>query len=157
MLSEDRTQVTASPTLWQKATRAMFEPHAAITEVGARRQARLVSIIILVFGFLNLVGAASIYFANGLTRNVFVLLGLAVVSSIGYTLSRTRFYRLGSYMITWSLVLTAFGVGDATRLSASLYSNLILSFVIASITFPFRYMTIFVIVNNLAIGLMPFL
>ena len=156
MLNDTQDQLTNSPSsIWQRAIRYLFEPHQDITEIGERRQARLVSIIIFVFGFLNLVGAISIFFANGLTRNGFVLIGLAIVSFTSYTLTRTRYYRVGSYMVTWALVFTAFGIEDVSRLSISLFTNLILAFILASITFPVRYMTFFVVANNLAIALIP--
>ena len=156
MLNDTQDQLTNSPSsIWQRAIRYLFEPHQDITEIGERRQARLVSIIIFVFGFLNLVGAISIFFANGLTRNGFVLIGLAIVSFTSYTLTRTRYYRVGSYMVTWALVFTAFGIEDVSRLSISLFTNLILAFILASITFPVRYMTFFIVVNNLAIALIP--
>jgi GAF domain-containing protein len=59
-------------------------------------------------------------------------------------------------LIVWALVFVAFGVGDISRLSNSLHTNLILAFLIASITFPFRYMVFFAIFNNIIIGLMPY-
>jgi len=156
MLSENKNKIESqTPRLWNKATDLLFQPNSNIIEVGDRRHARLTSIIALIFGFLNLVGAVSIFFVNGLTRNVFVLIGLAIVSSTGYGFSRTRHYKIGSYLITWALVAVAFGAGDASRLSASLSTNLILAFILASITFPLRYMTFFVIINNIAIGLLP--
>ncbi len=155
MLNEEQAQLITS-TLWQKMKKFIFEPHATIVEPGARREARLVSIITFLFATLGLVGAITIFAINGRTRNVFILLGLAFVSIASYTLTRTRFHKIGGYLIVWVLVFVAFGVGDASRLSSSLHTNLILAFLLASITFPFRYMVIFAVLNNIAIGLMPF-
>jgi hypothetical protein len=104
----------------------------------------------------GLLGAVSILIVNGLSRNVFVLTGLAVIAITAYFLSRTPFYKIGSYLIVWVLVFIAYGVGDVNRLNDSLHTNLILAFLIASITFPFRYMLFFIILNNIAISLMPF-
>lgn len=155
MLNEEQAQPT-TPTLWQNGKKFLFEPHPKITEAGARREARLVSIINFLFAFLSLVGAISIFGIYGASINVFVLLGLAIVALTAYILARTQFHKIGSYVIVWALVFVAFGVGDASRLSNSLHTNLILAFLIASITFPFRYMVFFVILNNIIIGLMPY-
>ena len=155
MPNEEQPQLII-PTPWQNMKKFLFEPHPTITEAGARREARLISIINFLFAFLGLVGAIGIYGIDGGSRNVFVLLGLALVALTAYILTRTQFQKIGSYLIVWALVLVAFGVGDASRLSDSLHTNLILAYLIASITFPFRYMVFFVFLNNLAIGLMPF-
>jgi GAF domain-containing protein len=154
MLNEEQAQ-PVTPTLWQSTKKFLFEPHSTITEAGARQEARLISIINLLFAFLSLAGAISIFGTNGASGNVFVLLGLALVASTAYILARTRFYKIGSYVIVWALVIAAFGGGDASRLTNSLHTNLILAFLIASITFPFRYMVFFVILNNAIIGLIP--
>jgi len=154
MLNEEHSR-PAIPTLWENIQKFLFEPHPTITDVGARREARLVSVINLLFALSGLIGAISIFSANGLSRNVFVLIGLVLIAIAAYILSRTPLHKIGSYLIVWALVFVAFGVGDASRLTNSLHTNLILAFLIASITFPFRYMLLFVILNNVAIGLMP--
>jgi GAF domain-containing protein len=52
-------------------------------------------------------------------------------------------------------VIAALGAGSVENLSNSLYSNLIPALVIASIAFPFRHMTFFIVLLNIAIGLLP--
>ncbi len=156
MLNEEQEQtisLTLSP--WQRVNSFLFEPHVEITEVGSRRQARLVSIIVFLTAITSLVGSLSVVFVVGASRGLFVLTMLTLVSVIGYALTRTRMYKIGGYAIVWALAFAAFGAGSAENLSRSLYSNLILAFVIASIIFPFRYMTFFTSVNLLAIGFMP--
>ena len=143
-------------TLWQNMKTFLFEPHSTITEVGAKHEARLIAVINFLFALSGLVGAVSIFSIDGLSRNVFVLIGLAILALIAYSLSRTRFHKIGSYLIVWALVFVAYSVGDVNRLNNSLHTNLILAFLIASITFPFRYMLFFVILNNIAISLTPF-
>jgi GAF domain-containing protein len=155
MLNKEQAQPVSS-TLWQNMNKFLFEPHSTITEAGARREARLISIINLLFAFLGLLGAIIIFGIDSVSRNVFVLPGLALVALTAYILARTRFYKIGSYVIVWALVIAAFGVGDASELTNSLHTNLVLAFLIASITFPFRYMVFFVILNNIIIGLIPF-
>lgn len=155
MLNEEQAQPVMS-TPWQSINKLLFDPHPDITEAGARREARLISIINLLFASLSLIGAVNAFLMGGISRNVIVLLGLTLVALTAYIMARTRFHKVGSYLIVWALVAIAFGTGDASRLNNSLYTNLILAFLIASITFSFRYMIFFVILINLAIGLMQF-
>jgi GAF domain-containing protein len=155
MLNEVQAQPSTA-TLWQNIKKSVFEPHPKIIEAGARREARLISIIDFLFALFSLIGAISVFGIDGLSRNVFVLLGLAFIAFTAYILARTQFHKIGSYLIVWALVFVAFGVGDVSRLSNSLHTNLILAFLIASITFPFRYMVFFVLFNNIIIGLMPY-
>ena len=155
MLNEEQAQATKLTPL-QKVKNYLLDPHASITEMDARREARLILIINLVFAILGLLCAISIFSVYGLSRNVFVLTGLTVVATIAYLLTRTRFHKVGSYIIAWALVFATFGVGDASGLSDSLHTYLIIAFLVASITFPFRDMVFFVILNNILISLMPF-
>ena len=155
MLNENQAR-PATSTFWQNMKKSFFEPHPKVTEAGARREARLISTIDFLFALFSLIGAVSVFGIYGASRNVFVLLGLAFIAFTAYILARTQFHKIGSYLIVWALVLVAFGVGDVSRLSNSLHTNLILAFLIASITFPFRYMVFFVLFNNIIIGLMPY-
>src|SRR3990172_408558 len=90
-------------TLWQNMKTFLFEPHSTITEVGAKHEARLIAVINFLFALSGLVGAVSIFSIDGLSRNVFVLIGLAILALIAYSLSRTRFHKIGSYLIVLSL------------------------------------------------------
>jgi len=156
MLNEEQEQkIPLTLSLWQRGNSFLFEPHIEITDVGSRRQARLISIIVFLTALAGLAGSLSVVFVVGVSRGLLVLTMLTLVSIIGYALTRTRMYKIGGYTIVWALAFASFGVGSAENLSRSLYSNLILAFVIASIIFPFRYMTFFASVNLLAIGFMP--
>jgi GAF domain-containing protein len=152
--------VPKTQTWWNSLGQFLFEAHSEILEGGARRQARLISILALLITLTNIVGASVVFFTSQSFKAGFTLVGLTVFSIIGYALSRTRFYKTGGYTIVWSLALAAFWGGSSNNLSLSLYSNLIPALVIASIIFPFRYMTFFVGLNNLlilALGLQPFI
>ena len=159
MFNKEQDHLTQTPLVWQRMARFPFEPHPTVTEVGARRQARLLSIIALLMVITNLIGALTVLFIVESYRAGLVLIGLTAVSILGYVLSRTRLYKIGGYTIVWALVLAGFGGGISSNLSISLYLNLIPAIVVASIIFPFRYMTFFVILDNLLIiasGILPF-
>jgi GAF domain-containing protein len=157
LMNEEHEELKTPPaSFWQRASNFLFSPHQSITEVGARRQARLVSIIALLVTFTNSIGAFSVIFFVKSPRAGTVLIGLSAASILGFVLTRTRYYQAGSYIIVGSLAIAAFGVGSAVNISNSLYSNLIPALVIASIAFPFRHMAIFVVFINIAIGLLPF-
>jgi GAF domain-containing protein len=155
MSNEDQYRpITLS--VWKILEKILFEPHQSITEIGSRREARLMSIINLLFALFSLASAVTVFLQMGLSRNVFLHLGLSFIAVGAYILARTRFHKIGSYLIVWYLVVAAFVVGDASSLMSSIHTNLILAFLIASISFPFNYMVIFVIVNIFTICLMPF-
>jgi GAF domain-containing protein len=153
---QDRPTDTLLP--WQTMVRFLFEPHPTITEVGARRQARLISIIALLITITSLTSLVTEVLIIKPFRAGLIPFGLATVSIFGYALSRTRWNKIGGYAIVCGLVLAAFG-GGSNPLSISLYTNLISALVIASIIFSFRYMVLFVVLNNLfivALGVLPF-
>jgi GAF domain-containing protein len=80
MLNEEQAQPT-EPTLWQNVKNFLFGPRPTITEAGARREARLISIINFLFGLLGFVGAISLFGIDGVFR-VGVILGLFVPFSL---------------------------------------------------------------------------
>jgi GAF domain-containing protein len=159
MLDEiDRPMNTLS--VWQRMMRFLFDPHPSITESDNRRQARLMSIIAMLLALTNLIRAlVSLVIVKSYGIGL-ILIGFTMVSVLGYALLRTRLYKIGGYTILWALVVAAFIGSYSSNLSISLYSNLIPAIVIASIMFPFRYMILFVILNNLliiAVGVLPFI
>jgi GAF domain-containing protein len=160
MLNENN-QPKNNPSIWQKALRFLLKPHPTVTDIEARRQARLVAIITFLMIIITLIGALTVFFvvASYSYGDGLILVALTIVSIFGYGLSRTRLYKLGGYTIVWALVLAAFGGGFSGNLSNSLHSNLIPAIVVASLIFPFRYMAFFVTLNNLLIvtfGVLPF-
>jgi GAF domain-containing protein len=160
MFIQPQDRLTTIDLLWQRVSQYLFDPHSTVSEVGARRQARLLSIIAFLITLTNLIGLLTVLFIAKSNKTWLVPVGLTVVSALGFALSRTRWNKIGGYTIVGGLVLAAFGGGTSSNLSNSLYSNLIPALVIASIIFPFRYMVYFVILNNLLIlaaGVLPFI
>ena len=91
MSVEEQEQIT-TPSFWQRAARFLFEPHPAITEVGARRQAELLSALTLVL----FTGTGIGVFLSG---NPFALGLLASVSFLVYVISRTKWYLFGAFFL----------------------------------------------------------
>lgn len=148
-----QTQQLSQVTIWQR----LFEPHPSIQEVGIRRQAQLIAIISLILASTNLMGALASYFSTRQITAVLVLIALALFSGLGYGIARTRYYRVGGYLVVWLLTASAFAnPSNAETISNSLYVYLIIAMVFASISFPFRYMVFYVIFCIVAIPLLPF-
>ncbi len=138
---------------WQR----LIEPHPSLTEIGARRQARLIIIVALILTATNLIGALTSFLSTGEVPAALVLLGLAFFSGIGYGFARRRHYRIGGYLIVWLLTASAFvNPSGAETISNSLYVYLIVAIVFAGISFPFRYMLFYVIFCIVSIPLLPF-
>ncbi len=146
-------EVQKPATIWQR----LFEPHPSLTEVGERRQARLIAIIALILTTTNSIGALAAFLLAGDVISALVLLGLVLFSGVGYTLARRRRYRVGGYLIVWLLTASAFtNPAGAETISASLYAYLIIAIIFASISFPFRYMVFYVVFCLIVIPVLPF-
>lgn len=138
--------------VWQR----LFEPHPSLSDVGERRQARLIAIIALILTVTNTIGALASYLSTGEYLAALVLIGLGIFSGIGYGLSRGRRFRIGGYLIVWLLTASAFtNPSRADTISNSLYVYLLVAMVFASISFPFRYMVFYVVFSNAAIIGLP--
>jgi len=72
----------------------LTEPVVTIKEDDERRQARLVSGILIIAGPSMLVGAIAEMFILNEQTNAYILFGLSFVILIGYFVSRGRYYRL---------------------------------------------------------------
>ena len=140
-------------TIWQR----LFQPSAFLQEVGIRRQAQLIAAISFIFALMNLTGAIASYLSTREIAAALVLIALALFSTVGYAVARTRYYHVGGYLIVWLLTASAFtNPSGAETISNSLYVYLIPAIVFASISFPFRYMVFYTIFCNIAIPVLPF-
>ena len=133
----------------------LVQPHSSIKEIGAKRQAQLVSIISLVITATNLLGILIIAFVVRNPKTALVLSVIAISTVIGYVISRTKYQYLSGPIIVWTLTITSFANPTGQEFTSnSLYVYLIAAFVIASVSFKFRYMLIYSI---LVVGAIPFL
>lgn len=96
----------------------LVEPAASIQEIGARRQARLFSslLVVLIPIVINGVVQTARLNQSGSSK---MLLGLLPIVVLAYGLSRTRYYQLGMYLISIALSVSVF----ASFLLQDDYSN----------------------------------
>ncbi|NWG35546.1 MAG: GAF domain-containing protein [Chloroflexi bacterium] len=135
--------------LWQR----LFEPHLSVTDIGQRRQARLIAVIALILAGTHIIGALAAYMTEGDIRSTLILIALAASCVVGYSLARRPRYRNGGYLIVWLLTVSGFAnFSGAASLSYSLYVYMVIAFVFAGLSFPFRYMVFYVVFCNAAIG-----
>jgi GAF domain-containing protein len=108
----------------------MIEPHPSIKAVAEFRRAQLLSILTLILSILFI----SVSFFNPRSLGVFVELG--GITLISYVLSRTKYYRLGTYIFTYAF--TAIGYfriyqGAANSIESSIVSTVHISLIISSV------------------------
>ena len=91
---------TVKRSFWQR----LVEPVAMITKAGERRQARLVSSILLVVMLAMSFGVLANTFILKALTTAYILAGSAIVLGVAYILTRTKYYWLGVPIL---LVVTA--------------------------------------------------
>jgi GAF domain-containing protein len=103
----------------------LTEPHSSIVEIGQRRQTRLASSLTLVYTLFSTVGvvAASTQ-PNASSGNV--ALGIStIIGLISYILTRTPYYRVGSFLFVLGVSFSAYLsiiAGGARSFSGTIYS-----------------------------------
>jgi GAF domain-containing protein len=134
-------------------------PSAAITEVGERRRARLLAWLTLAFFFFSIIGVLAAYSARqadgGPITAVYVLLGLDVLLSLIYVLSRSKYYAIGAVFFVAAMTAATLGelvTGAAKSPMDTIFSFLPLTFVLGSALLSLPYMAVVVAVNIIGIG-----
>jgi len=130
-----------------RAWRFLIEPDPAIREVGERRRAQLLATISLILTGLFLV---ALFFQP---RGIGIFFALLVISIASYTLSRTRYYRIGSYFFSFSFTSLAFlplYLGTANGFVSSITTTGHVAIVVASILLSLRGLTALVVFSSIA-------
>ncbi len=84
-------------------------PHPDVQEIGAKRMAQLLALCSLMVGFILLLGLlARIFFPSLIGRGQINIIFLFIMMGIAYIFSRTRFYIIGSIIMTTSLAASGF-------------------------------------------------
>ncbi len=155
-----REQPAASLNTLQRLWRSLVQPSAALVELGERRQAELLASLTLIF--LMLTGAGS--FAGlvavpgrGLATSSLMLLVTTGVTLVAYLLSRSRYFRLGAWLLIVVLVLGGFVTarGDPSRLSFALFSFLPFALIIASLFLSFASAAVVTALTVVALLALP--
>ncbi|MDQ3006079.1 MAG: GAF domain-containing protein [Chloroflexota bacterium] len=127
--------------------RFLTEPHQSVTDVGEKRRAQLLATITLI-----LVAAFTwAIFSNPSAIRSFI--ALFVITLISYVLSRTRYYRVGTYFFSFGITALAFislYLGTASSFDTAISSIAHISLIIASILLSLRGFSILVFLSTIA-------
>ncbi len=134
---------------WRRFT----TPHPSVKAIGDRRRAQLLSILTLILSFL-FVGAV-VYGP----RSYGVFLALSGITLTSYALSRTEYFRIGTYLFTY--VFTAIGYlriyqGAADSMEAAVVSTVHVSLVLSSVLLSQRGFLALVVLSTAATFAAPF-
>lgn len=129
--------------VWQRLT----APHPSIKAIGEIRRAKLLSILTLILSILFI----SVTFFS--LRNFGMFLALGGIALTSYTLSKTKYYRIGTYIFTYAF--TAIGYfriyqGTATSIEASIVSTVHIALIISSALLSQRGFLSLVILSTIA-------
>ncbi len=139
--------------------RRLIAPHPSIKDVGEQRRASLLAGFGLAIAPLTL--AATI--AGYVTRSqegysqfgTLLALSLCIASTATYLVSRTRLYRIGSFIIAAAFLAITVGLEVVERgpLNETLYSMLPILFVVSIALFDLRGMWILFVATMLSMGI----
>jgi GAF domain-containing protein len=139
-------------TIFQEISGRLFSPHPSITDVGKMRRAQLaatLSFILTIFlGFGILFGPTSL-------ATFLIIFTIALLS---YLLSRTKYYLVSAFLLTFGLLANAFlplYLGTATNFLTSVYAITPLAFILANALLPTFGQVLLTLVGVLAIALSP--
>jgi GAF domain-containing protein len=108
----------------------IIQPHQSIKMIGEFRRAQLFSILTLILSVLLI---SALFFRPPSFETILVLGG---ISTISYILSRTKYYRVGTYIFTYSF--TAMGYvsiyqGTANSIQSAIATTVHVSLIVSSI------------------------
>ena len=127
--------------------------HSSLTEIGDRRRARLLAGVTLVL----LLFFAWAMLSNPSSLSTFI--ALAVTTFISYILSRTPYYRIGNYFITYSitsLVYLSLYFGTTSSFNNAIATTAHVAIVLASILLSLRDFSILAAISIIATFTAPF-
>jgi len=130
-----------------RAWQSVSQPHPSVEKVGPRRHAQLlamISLILTALFILALLFRPSSYSA---------FTTLLIITGISYGLSRTRFQRAGSYLLSFGITSLAFislFLGTATSFEAAITTYAHTAIIGASILLSVRDFVLLVILSTIA-------
>ena len=130
-----------------RARRFLIEPHPSIEEIGERRRAQLLSIITLALTGSFIWGLLS----NPPTYSTFIVLCFTTLTS--YLLSRSKYYRIGSYFFSYgftSISYITLTLGTASSFENTITSIAHVAIIVASVLLSLRGFIILVILSVVA-------
>jgi GAF domain-containing protein len=138
---------------WMRLWNGLTGPHAAIKEIGTRRQAQLLAALSLGTIVLFLIAIFATFLVRGeLTTASLSLLPIVAAGLLSYILSRSPLFRVGAWLITIAVSASAYGqiLGGADIVN-SFTQNIGMGLLVGSAILSFPAMVILTLVNTLAI------
>jgi len=139
--------------VFKKLADRLFSPHPSITDVGKRRRAQLAATLSFI---LTVVLGNGILFGPSAITTFLIIFSIALLS---YLLSRTKYYLVSAFLLTFGLLVNAFlplYFGTASNFLTSVYSITPLAFILANALLPTLGQVLITIIGVLAIALSPF-
>ena len=133
--------------LFAPVLKFLTEPHSSVTDVSEKRRAQLLAAITLIM----VISFTWAVLSNPTAIGTFI--ALYVTTLIAYVLSRTRYYRAGTYFFSFGITSLAFFslyFGTASSFDSSISSIAHVSLIIASILLSLRGLSILVLLSTLA-------
>ncbi len=131
----------------------LFSPHSSITDVSKRRKAQVTAILSFILSIT--LGIALLFGPNSIATFI-ILLSIALLS---YLLSRTKYYLVSAYLLTFGILVNAFlplYFGTATNFYTSIYTIAPLAFIFASALLPTSGQIAITVAGVLGTALSPF-
>ncbi len=136
--------------LWNRLT----APHPSVQDVGEKRRAQLLAILSLVLASSFTIAL----FTPAPTEVISAFYAFLVITAVCYTLSRTKYYRLGIYIFTFGLTSIAYlrlYTGTANGVEAAITSTGLISIVLASVLLSQRGLFTLVAISTIATFTIP--
>ena len=154
MSREQNVRKWEQPGNWfARLINSFVEPHPSVTDLGEYRRARLLSTLTLI-----LVAALCwALLSNPASYNTFII--LLATTIISYGLSRTRFYRVGTYFFSYGFTSIAFlslYLGTAQGFSSAISSTAHVALILASVLLSVRGFIVLVLLSSFATFAAPF-
>jgi GAF domain-containing protein len=133
--------------------RKLVEPHPSLTTLSDYRRARLLSLLTLI---LNIFILTAPLFSPA-SIGIFIMLGSLTLSA--YLLSRTKYYSLGAYILTYAFASIGFiriYQGQASSIESSIVTFVHIALVFSSVLLSQRGFLIFSILSVIATFTAPF-
>jgi len=129
------------------AWRRLIEPHPSIKEIGEFRRAQLLAILTLILSLLIIIGL----FSTPKTIGAFLVLG--TITLVSFVLSKTKYYRLGTYFFTYAF--TAIGFvriyqGSASSVESSIASTVHIALIFSSVLLSQRGFLSLAVLSSIA-------
>ena len=136
-------------TFWKRLADWLISPPASVQEVGARRKAQLLAAMTLTVGILNTLGAV---YGDSLAPYI-----LSAILFVAYGIGRTKFYRLGSWMVVIAISFSGYFRASSPNAdpATSILSYIPLAFVLGIGLLSQLELVILVVINTVVGFFLP--